>query len=145
VKPAHIFYVGLAPIYAGDDGGLRSAIRQVATGVDFIDGWGEEDMIVFYRAMLGIPLYFYKRINDELYQSYRTVKAKPNRSYPLHIEAAWEDGVPNIDPKEVREAEEKRRAEQEAQARLSERSDRLWAFVLAGICGKRGANVCRSL
>ncbi len=135
VKPAHIFYVGLAPIYAGDDGGLRSAIRQVATGVDFIDGWGEEDMIVFYRAMLGIPLYFYKRINDELYQSYRTVKAKPNRSYPLHIEAAWEDGVPNIDPKEVREAEEKRRAEQEAQARLSERSDRLWAFVLAGFAG----------
>ena len=135
VKPAHIFYVGLAPIYAGDDGGLRSAIRQVATGVDFIDGWGEEDMIVFYRAMLGIPLYFYKRINDELYQSYRSVKAKPNRSYPLHIEAAWEDGVPNIDPKEVREAEEKRRAALEAHAKQNERSDRLWAFVLAGFAG----------
>ena len=135
VKPAHIFYVGLAPIYAGDDGGLRSAIRQVATGVDFIDGWGEEDMVVFYRAMLGIPLYFYKRINDELYQSYRTVKAKPNRSYPLHIEAAWEDGVPNIDPKEVREAEEKRRAALEAHAKQNERSDRLWAFVLAGFAG----------
>lgn len=135
VKPAHIFYVGLAPLYSGDDGGLRSAIRQVATGVDFIDGWGEEDMIVFYRAMLGIPLYFYKRINDELYQSYRTVKAKPNRSYPLHIEAAWEDGIPNIDPKEVREADEKRRAELEAHAKQHERSDRLWAFVLAGFAG----------
>jgi hypothetical protein len=135
VKPAHIFYVGLAPKYSGDDGGLRAAIRQVATGVDFIDGWGEEDIVVFYRAMLGIPLYFYKRISDELMQAYRTVKARPNRSYPLHIEAVWEDGIPNIDPKEVREAEEKRRAEQDALQKAAERGDRLWAFVLANFAG----------
>lgn len=135
VKPAHIFYVGLAPAFSGDDGGLKSAIRQVATGVDFIDGWGEEDMVVFYRAILGIPLYFYRRVNDELYQSYLQVKGKPNRSYPLHIESAWEDGIPNIDPKELRAADEKRRAEAEAQSLKAERSDRLWAFVLAGFAG----------
>jgi len=132
VTPAEVFYVGLATRYSGDDAGsLRAAVRQVATGVDFIDGWNEEDSIVFYRALLGIPLYFYKRVNDELYHSYRTVKGKPNRSYPLHIEAAWEDGLPNIDPKEVREAEERRRSEEEAGKAIAERETRIWQFVLA--------------
>lgn len=135
VKPANIFYVGLAAKYSGDDGGLRSAIRQVATGVDFIDGWGEEDMIVFYRALLGIPLYFYKRVNDELVQAYRTVKARPNRTYPLHIEATFEDQVPNIDPKEVRESEEKRQAQKAAAEETQKRQDRVWAFVLAHLAG----------
>jgi hypothetical protein len=44
VTPAEVFYVGLATRYSGDDAGsLRAEVRQVATGVDFIDGWNEED------------------------------------------------------------------------------------------------------
>ena len=110
---------------------LRQLVRGAATGVDFIDGWNEDDVIVFYRALLGVPLYFYKRVNDELYNSYRAVKAKPERAYPLHIEAAWEDGIPNLDPKELRESEEKRRAEEAAQRTMAERDDKIWSFVLS--------------
>ncbi len=132
VVPADVFYVGCAARYTGDDGSsLRSLIKGAASGVDFLEGWGEEDMIVFYRAMLGIPIYFFKRVNDELYASYKAVKAKPARSYPLHIEAAWEDGLPNLDPKEMREAEDKRRAEEAATKALGERDARIWSFVLA--------------
>lgn len=136
VVPADVFYVGCAAKYAGDEPtSLRPLIKGAATGVDFIDGWGEEDMIVFYRALLGVPIYFFKRVNEELYQSYKTVKAKPNRSYPLHIEAAWEDGLPNLDPKEMREAEEKRRAEEAALKTAGERDGRIWQFVLATMAG----------
>lgn len=135
VKPAHIFYAGLAPRYSGTEGSIRAAIRHVASGVDFIEGWNEEDLVVFYRAMLGIPLYFYRRVNEELYHSYRAVKAKPNRSYPLHIEASWEDGIPNLDPAELREAEQKRRATAEAQTRVMERDSRIWNFVLTAFAG----------
>ena len=132
VVPADVFYVGCAPRYSGDEAtSLRQLIKGAASGVDFIDGWGEEDMIVFYRALLGVPIYFFKRVNDELYNSYKTVKAKPNRSYPLHIEAAWEDGIPNLDPKEMREAEEKRRAEESAKKTAGERDTRIWGFVLS--------------
>ena len=78
VVPADVFYVGCAPRYSGDEAtSLRQLIKGAASGVDFIDGWGEEDMIVFYRALLGVPIYFFKRVNDELYNSYKTVKAKP--------------------------------------------------------------------
>ncbi|MSP17132.1 MAG: hypothetical protein EXR73_11100 [Myxococcales bacterium] len=137
VTPADVFYVGLSPRYAGDEANsLKSAVRMVATGVDFIDGWSEDDIVVFYRALLGVPLYFYRRVNDELYHAYRTVKAKPNRSYPLHIESAWEDGIPNLHPKEIRDAEEKRRAEDEARARLVDREERIWSFVLATLAGR---------
>ena len=143
VVPAHIFYVGLAPRYDGDEpDSLREAIKHVASGVDLIPGWDEKDMIVFYRAMLGIPLYFYKRVNDELYHHYATVKADPKRSYPLHIEAAWENGLPNIDPKELRAAEEKRHAEEEAQARVATQEKQIWSFVLATLSGgvQKGAD-----
>ena len=92
-------------------------------------------MIVFYRALLGVPIYFFKRVNEELYQSYKQVKAKPNRSYPLHIEATWEDGLPNLDPKEMRAAEEKRRAEEAAQREAGERDGKIWRFVLATMAG----------
>ena len=132
VVPADCFYVGLAPKYSAEEkGSLLGAIKGAATGADFIDGWTEDDVIVFYRALLGIPLYFYSRVNDELYNSYKTVKAKSNRSYPLHIEASWEDDCPNLDPKEMREADEKRRREAEALASATKRDDRVWSFVLA--------------
>jgi len=141
VVPADVFYVGCAPKYSGDEASsLRQVIKGAATGVDFMDGWGEEDMIVFYRALLGIPVYFFKRVNEELYLSYKQVKGKPNRSYPLHIEAAWEDGIPNLDPKEMREAEEKRRAEEAAAKTAGERDGKIWKFILASITG----NVAKS-
>ena len=136
VVPADVFYVGCAPRYSGDEStSLRQIIKGAATGVDFMDGWNEDDMIVFYRALLGVPVYFFKRVNEELYLSYKQVKAKPNRSYPLHIEAAWEDGLPNLDPKEMREAEEKRRAEESAQKSAGEKDGKIWKFVLASITG----------
>lgn len=132
VTAADIFYVGVADKYATDEkGSLKQYIRAVATGVDFVDGWDEENVLVFYRALLGIPLYFYQRVNNELYHSYVKVKNKPNRSYPLHIQGDWEDGIPNLDPIEIRKAEEKRRADASAKKEMAAREDQIWGFVLA--------------
>jgi hypothetical protein len=70
-------------------------------------------------------------VNNELYHSYVKVKNKPNRSYPLHIQGDWEDGIPNLDPIEIRKADEKRRADASAKKEMAAREDQIWGFVLA--------------
>ncbi|MBN2797804.1 MAG: hypothetical protein JXX28_01535 [Deltaproteobacteria bacterium] len=137
VVPAHIFYAGIAPRYAtGEDGSLGELLREVAAGVDAVEGWDEPDMIVLYRAMLGVPSYFFKRINHELHQSYRRVSADPNRSYPLHIDRQFEgDLIPDLDPLELRRAAERASAEAEALAARDARAGRVRSFALAALAG----------
>lgn len=130
VKPNKIFYAGIASKYSSDEAGsMKSLLKEVSSGIQLVP-WEEEEIVVFYKALVGIPLYFFRRVNEELYNHYRTVKAKPNRTYPLHTERIWEDGLPNLDPKELREAEERRRAEEAAQKSANERGDKMWLFSM---------------
>ena len=135
--PARIFYAGVAPRYDTDEPtSLGRMLREVASGVDFVEGWTEPDAIVVYRAMLGIPLYFFKRVTDELFSAYKKVDAKTNRSYPLHIDASFESGgVPNLDPMELKAARERAAAEAEARKLADDRDARLRGFTLAALYG----------
>jgi hypothetical protein len=137
VVPARIFYAGVAPRYDTDEpDSLGRLLRQVASDVDFVEGWTEPDAIVLYRAMLGIPLYFFKRVTDELYTSYLKVDGRANRSYPLHIDAAFEDGgAPNLDPMELKAARERAEREKAARAAAAGREARLRGFTLAAMMG----------
>ena len=86
--------------------------------------------------MLGIPLYFFRRVTDELYTAYRKVDAKENRSYPLHIDAAFESGgIPNLDPIELKEARVRAAREAEAKKLAEERGSRLRGFTLCALFG----------
>lgn len=135
VKPNKIFYAGLASRYATDEpGSLKNLLREVTSGLQLVP-WEEEEMVVFYRALIGVPVYFFRRANEELSNHYRAVKARPNRTYPLHIEKVWEDGLPNLDPKELREAEERRQREEAAARAQKERSEKLWTFSLCTFFG----------
>jgi Tubulin like len=131
VTPNSIFYVGLAQKYASDEpGSLREHLMSVAPAMQLVPSWDEPDLVVFYRALLGIPVYFFKRVNDELNKAYGSVRDRKNRSYPLHIDRRWETSLPDLDPVEIRKAEERRRHE-ETQARANaERADRLKTFSL---------------
>ncbi|MEZ4319164.1 MAG: tubulin-like doman-containing protein [Myxococcota bacterium] len=137
VVPARIFYAGVAPRYDTDEpGSLGRMLREVASGVDFVEGWSEPDSIVLYRAMLGIPLYFFKRVTDELFTAYKKVDAKSNRTYPLHIDRNFEGGrVPNLDPIELKEARERTARESEAKKAAQERGSRLRGFTLCALLG----------
>jgi hypothetical protein len=131
VTPNQIFYAGLAQRYASDEpGSLREHLSAVSPGVQYVPSWDEPDLIVFYRALLGVPVYFFKRVNEEMTKGYAAVRDKKNRSYPLHIDQRWETALPDLDPVQIRKAEERRRAE-EAQTRAhDERKERLKIFTL---------------
>ena len=92
--------------------------------------------MVLYRATLGIPVYFFRNVQAELYNSYKRVLADKNRSYPLHIEAQWEnDGLPDLDPLEQKRASERRQAEKEGAAQRASEEQDLRGFVLASAFG----------
>jgi hypothetical protein len=136
VTPNDIFYVALAKRYSTDESGsLKTVLKSVSSKLKFVEDWDEEDMIVFYRALIGIPVYFFRRVNDELVNHYRAVKALPNRSYPLHIEKAWEDSLPNLDPREMKQAEQRRKKEEDDTRAAEDRSGRLWSFSLSTFLG----------
>jgi hypothetical protein len=137
VVPARIFYAGVAPRYDTEEPtSLGRMLREVAPGVDFVEGWTEPDSLVMYRAMLGIPLYFFKRVTDEMFTAYKKVDAKPNRSYPLHIDANFEAGrVPNLDPMELKAAREREAEEARARKLAEERDSRLRGFTLCALFG----------
>ncbi|MCB9678570.1 MAG: hypothetical protein H6737_25940 [Alphaproteobacteria bacterium] len=142
VVPARIFYAGVAPRYDTDEPtSLGRMLKEVAPGVDFVEGWNEPDSIVLYRAMLGIPLYFFKRVTDELFTAYKKVDAKSNRSYPLHIDVNFEAGaVPNLDPIELKEARERATREAQAKKVAHERGTRLRGFTLCALFGTISRN-----
>ena len=128
-------FAGIHPKYAGDDRlSLGTLVTQADGKMEIVEEWTEEDAIVFYRAVLGVPLYFFSRVSGEYYQDYLRVQANPVRTYPLHIDRNFET-LPNLDPMEIQAAEEKRRREEEAARELAQRQEHLWGFTLAGLIG----------
>jgi len=135
VRVNNCFFVGMARSYRGEDRmSLGNITRRVDGEVTFVDGWEDPDTVVFYRATLGMPLYYYSRIAGELYEDYCRVKANPSRNYPLHIDRNFED-LPNLDPIELQEAEERRRREEEARKALHARNDLIWSFTASSMLG----------
>ncbi len=138
VTPADVLYAGLAEQYDTDeDDSLGQVLRGVVSGLNFVSGWNEPDALVLYKAVLGVPVYFFKNVQSELYPSYRKKAADPHRSYPLHIEARWEKdpGLPNLDPVEIRRDEEERQAQARATSAAAGRQSRVRAFTLCNLFG----------
>lgn len=141
VVPADVFYAGLDDRYASDeDGSLWNVLKGVVSGTNRVTGWRERDSLVLYRALLGVPVYWFKNVQSEMYTGYKKVKADPNRSYPLHIESVWESdpGLPDLDPVELKRAEERRAAERAAQSVREARDARVRAFTLCALFGAIG-------
>ena len=138
VTPADVLYAGLAKQYDTDEeGSLGKILRGTVSGLNFVSGWSEPDALVLYKAVLGVPVYFFKNVQGELYPSYRKKYADPARSYPLHIEAVWEKnpGIPNLDPVEIRRDEETRQAQAAAARAAADRGGRVRAFTLCNLFG----------
>jgi len=136
VRAADVSYAGVASPFATDEPeSLWQLLRGVVPGVNRVDGWEERDALVLYRAMLGVPLYFFKNILSQLEPAYKKVHADARRTYPLHIEAEWEAELPNLDPVEVRRAEERRAARDAAKSEADARSSRVRAFTLCTLFG----------
>lgn len=145
VKPADVFYAGLASRYnTEEDNALGQILRSVVSGVNFVSDWEEPDALVLYKSILGIPVYFFKNVGTDLEAAYKKVVVLPNRGYPLHIEYSWDglEGLPNLNPVEMRRAEERRQAEQAAQAQREQRESGIERFAVCNLMGTvvRGEN-----
>ncbi len=138
VTPADVFYAGLADKFRSDeDSALGSILRAVVPGVNLVPGWSEPDSLVLYKAMLGVPVYWFKNVESVLEPSYDRVYGDPNRTYPLHIENSWENdpGLPNLNPLEVKKAEERRRVQEAASKAAEAKAGKVSMFTRALMLG----------
>jgi hypothetical protein len=139
VVPASVFYAGLHQRFDSDEAGsLGALLRAAVPGVNLVPDWAERDSLVLYKAMLGVPVYWFKNVGAVLEPAYRRVVADERRSYPLHIEGSWErdPGIPNLDPIEIKAAETRRKAEEAARAASVQRRARVRAFTLCTLFGQ---------
>ncbi|MCA9664515.1 MAG: hypothetical protein KC503_02970 [Myxococcales bacterium] len=129
VAASDIYLVGLHRHFTGPDAAsLEPALAKATTGYQLLDGWDDEKRVVFYRAVLGVPLYFYRRVTGEMKSAYHRTAQKKGKSYPLHIDCRWEESLQSLDPEDLK-AE---RREQEQKGALS---DFGWAQV-AGVVSR---------
>ncbi|NVB40385.1 hypothetical protein G6O69_21275 [Pseudenhygromyxa sp. WMMC2535] len=68
--------------------------------------WSDSHRIVFYRSILGVPLYCFPHINEDMKAAYRRFQGQREKAWPLHVDHHWE-ALSDLDP-------EDRRAELEA-------------------------------
>jgi len=68
--------------------------------------YGDAKKVIFYQAVLGVPLFAFTNVRGELAQAYRTRVRERNptapytgRQYPLHIDRNWEPGELDCDPR----------------------------------------------
>jgi hypothetical protein len=63
--------------------------------------WPDSHRIVFYRSILGVPLYCFPHINDDMKAAYRRFQGQREQAWPLHIDHHWER-LPDLDPEDRR-------------------------------------------
>jgi hypothetical protein len=64
---------------------------------DPIEDWPDPDRMVLYHSILGVPLYCFPHINEEMKSAYRRFQAKTDKAWPLHIDAHFE-AIADLDP-----------------------------------------------
>ena len=112
VVNAESTYIGMHEAYDDHLGGL---VDQVVPHANKLPNWFDEKSLVFYTANLNVPLFYYKRVNDEMKHHYRQVTGQgaDDRGYPLHIDANWEESLPDLDPTEHKQADRQQARKQQ--------------------------------
>lgn len=97
VRPNRIFLGVMSEEFGDAD--IEGAIKSVETsGIKWVtEGWHDPHKIVFYRAVLNVPLYVFGRMN-EMKEYYYRFKNLAKRSKVLHIDKNWENSLPDLDP-----------------------------------------------
>lgn len=97
VRPDEIFLAAIGQDFK------NSSIEEAIRGTDIprltwvSEGWKNPKEIVFYRAILNVPLYVFGRM-DEMKHYYYRFKNLAKRSKALHIDRNWEETLPDLDP-----------------------------------------------
>jgi len=101
---------------------LGDALAMAAPGFERLEDWSSPDVVSFYQATLGVPLYAWLEVAGPLARAYEHQVADPGRHEPLHIDHRWEapgfhgapgPGLPGLDPVRRRQWEEAQAAQRE--------------------------------
>lgn len=88
---------------------LAQVFASAASGFERLEDWSTPDVISFYQATLGVPLYAWQEVRGSLVLAYEHESHDPRRKEPLHIDHRWEEptmalatspdpGLPGLDP-----------------------------------------------
>lgn len=91
-------FVGLHASLAAS-GTFGPLMTEATHGLDeqVISDWDDPERVVFYRSILGVPIYCFPHINEEMKHAYQRFQAQKDKAWPLHIEYDFE-GVQDLDP-----------------------------------------------
>lgn len=97
INHADMLLIGLHPQLAS--GRFEAALSEATYGksANVIEDWPDPDRIVLYRSILGVPLYCFPHVNEEMKAAYQRFQARKDKGWPLHIDASFE-GLPHLDP-----------------------------------------------
>ncbi len=102
VRPDHVFLAAI------DEDFKNTTISETLRGADIPNlewvstGWDNPKEIIFYRAVLNVPLYVFGRV-DEMKHYYEQFKGMARRSKVLHIDKNWEATLADLDPVSAKE------------------------------------------
>lgn len=105
---------------------VAKALKNAATGFSMLEDWNSHDILTFYQATLGVPLYAWRDVQDDLGTAYEYEVKDSGRGHPLHIDSRWESkgfhgndslGIPGLSLGARRKWEAERKAWLEEQAR----------------------------
>lgn len=101
VRPDHVFVAAIDEDFKNST--IEQAVRGADPNLDWVTaGWHNPKEIVFYRAVLNVPLYVFGRMR-EMKSEYERFKALAKRPKVLHIDHNWEDQLPDLDPDSAQE------------------------------------------
>ncbi len=141
ITPYRPLFYGVDPHQLRAHPRLRGALDLAANGFERLEDWSSPDILSFYQACLGVPLYAYREVVGPLAEAYAHQAADPRRREPLHIDHRWEvpgfngaagPGLPALDPA-------RRRAWEQARAHAAEGAVADFAACLAaGVVSRQG-------
>lgn len=107
VRPDEIFLAAIGEVFRG------TRIEEAIRGADIprltwvTDGWHNPKEIIFYRAILNVPLYAFGRM-DQMKHAYERFQRMAKRAKALHIDKNWEESLPDLDPDSAQEKHRQR-------------------------------------
>lgn len=102
VRPDHVLLAAI------DEDFKNSTIEETLRNADIPNlkwvttGWHNPKEIIFYRAILNVPLYVFGRLKD-MKHHYERFRNLAKRSKTLHIDKNWEEKLPDLDPDSAQE------------------------------------------
>ncbi len=70
---------------------VARALKDAASGFSMLEDWNSHDILAFYQATLGVPLYAWRDVQDDLATSYDFEANESGRGHPMHVDSRWEN------------------------------------------------------